>query len=278
MAFEFEGFEPIEDDEDPTEGVSISHNSTGMYSFEHGIAEIPLALAKFLGDKLQTETVVTDVRRAGELFEVNCRRADNSTITYMTDAVILATPSVVTLDIAREILDKEQAKLLDSVNYSPYATVALFSEEPIFNQGFDLSVPDGLIFTDIYDATWVSRKHDIKPSSQKNWITLIYASPASYLDTTFLKIPATELMKTIFEQLDNVLPGSSALVKDWKITQFQYGYPVMLPGSYQRMSRLEKITGNGLFLAGDYLIYPTFEAAASSGQLAAEKVIDWLED
>jgi len=52
----------------------------------------------------------------------------------------------------------------------------------------------------------------------------------------------------------------------------------MTPGSYQRMITLNNISYDGIFLAGDYLIYPTFEAASASGQRAAEKVEEWLKD
>jgi hypothetical protein len=37
------------------------------------------------------------------------------------------------------------------------------------------------------------------------------------------------------------------------------------------MTRLHALTGDGLFLAGDYMSYPTTEDAA-------EEVLDWRED
>ena len=93
-----------------------------------------------------------------------------------------------------------------------------------------------------------------------------------------LELSDKELLSRVLASLDKVLPGSSAKVTGHEITRFRYGFPVMTPGSYQRMMKLDKIDGEGLILAGDYLIYPTFEAAASSGYLAAEKAIEWLAD
>lgn len=278
LAFDFEGFEHIDKEDNLAEEFAEDGNSTGMYSFDHGIAEIPLAIGNHLGNRLQTGTTVTRVERTGEVFEVTCVQADNTRISYRTEAVILATPSAISLQIAGGILGEEQRQILSRVSYAPYATIALFSEVPIFNQGFDLAVPDGLLFTDIYDATWISRHYSDKPSLQKNWITLVYVAPISYQSTTLLSMPDKELMDTVLSQLDQVLPGSSKLIKNWEITRFRYGYPVMTPGSYQQMTRLQAITGGGLYLAGDYLLYPTFEAAASSGQLAAHRVAEWLED
>jgi hypothetical protein len=46
----------------------------------------------------------------------------------------------------------------------------------------------------------------------------------------------------------------------------------MVPGAYKRLIRLNEITDGRLQLAGDYMIYPSFEAAADSGDFAAEKI------
>ncbi len=278
MAYDFEGFESIDDSGDLADEFSDSGNSTGVYTFDEGIAEIPLALEAHLGDRLRVGTTVTQLKKAGELFEISCRQADNKRITYRADSVIVATPSAITLDIAGSILSDEQRQLLGSVSYSPYATIALFSEKPIFNKGFDLAVPDGLMFTDIYDATWVTRHYNKSSKAKQKWITLIYAAPTSYRDNAFPAMSDQKLVSTVFTQLDRLIPAASKLVKGHEITRFQYGYPVMTPGSYRRMTRLQEITNDGLYLAGDYIIYPTFEAAASSGLLAARKTMEWLED
>ncbi|MBU1231574.1 MAG: FAD-dependent oxidoreductase [Proteobacteria bacterium] len=278
LAFDFEGFERLDEDDDLAEEYKDDRNSTGMYSFDRGIAEIPLAIASHLGDRLRTGTTVTAVERTGDLFAVTCAQAGNTRITYRAKAVILATPSAITLNIAGGVLGEEQRQILGSVSYAPYVTIALFSEAPIFNQAFDLAVPDGLLFTDIYDATWIARHFNAKANTQQSWVTLLYVAPVSYRNTALLSMQDQELMSTALTQLDRILPGSSGLIKKWEITRFRYGYPVMTPGSYQRMTRLQAITGGGLYLAGDYLVYPTFEAAASSGQLAARRVMDWFED
>lgn len=279
MAFDFEGFERIDDVDDLAEEFADDGDSTGMYSFDDGIAEIPLALASYLGNRVRTNSMVTAVEREGDFFVVKCIQEGNKIVAYRSEAVVLATPAAVTLHIAGKVLSTEQQQVLRHVRYAPYITIALFSDTQVFNKGFDLAVPDGLLFTDIYDATWISRHNkSSSPDKQQGWVTLIYAAPQSFRDTTLLKMPDRDLINTVLQQLDNILPGASKHIKGWDITRFRFGYPVMVPGSYQKMTRLRSITGNGLFLAGDYLIYPTFEAAAASGQLAAKEVEDWLED
>ncbi|MEE4241943.1 MAG: FAD-dependent oxidoreductase [Desulfopila sp.] len=278
LAFDFEDFESLDEDDDLKEEILDTREGTGMYSFDGGLAEIPLGLARHLGSRLQTGTTVTEVRRKGEIFEVSCLTAADTRIIYHADSVILATPAAITLDIADSVLNLEQRQLLATIDYAPYATIALFSNTPLFNQGFDLAVPDGLLFTDIYDATWVARHYSDNPKYQEKYITMIYAAPQSYKDITLQNLDDETLMKQVLSQLDQVIPDSSKHVKSWEVTRFRFGYPVMTPGSYQRMARLLEIDGDGLFLAGDYLIYPTLEAAAASGQLAADECIDWLDD
>ena len=46
----------------------------------------------------------------------------------------------------------------------------------------------------------------------------------------------------------------------------------MTLGAYRRLRRLHELNAGNLMLAGDYMIYPTFEAAVESGALAANKL------
>jgi hypothetical protein len=51
----------------------------------------------------------------------------------------------------------------------------------------------------------------------------------------------------------------------------------MPPGAYDRLSRLHaQLEDSPPQLAGDYLIYPTFEAAADSREMAAERLREAL--
>ncbi len=52
----------------------------------------------------------------------------------------------------------------------------------------------------------------------------------------------------------------------------------MRKGVYRRLTRLHDITRAPLTLAGDYMVYPTLEAAADSGVMAAEHTMEWLEE
>ncbi len=50
-------------------------------------------------------------------------------------------------------------------------------------------------------------------------------------------------------------------------------FPVLRPGAFAALQPLHgALEDSALQLAGNYLIYPTFEAAADSGALAAERL------
>ncbi len=49
----------------------------------------------------------------------------------------------------------------------------------------------------------------------------------------------------------------------------------MTPGAYTRLTRLHELNTGSLILTGDYMSYPTFEAAVENSWLAAEQV--WKE-
>lgn len=277
IAFDYQESEEVEDIADLTNVGIPGEYETGMYAFDKGISEIPLSITRYLGDKVQADSTVTKIIKKGEVFKVFYIDKNTKTNFYEAYSVILATPSAVSIAIGKEVLSDEQKEIMKKVAYAPYLTVALFSENPIFDKGFDLALPDGSFFTDIYDATWIERYYNDELKNVKAWITTVYIAPETYKDQSILYLADETIMGKIYEHLNKFFPGSKEKVLSFEINRFYYAYPVMTVGAYRRLTRLHEITENGLYLAGDYMIYPTFEAAAISGELAAEEVIEWLK-
>ncbi len=250
---------------------------TGSYSFDHGIAEIPLAVARFLGKRMQTNSEVIQIEKDDDLYFTTYLE-NNIKKTVQSESIVLAVPAPVALKIAKSVLGQEQKEILAQVEYAPFITVALISSDPIFNQGFDLAVPDGMFFTDVYDATWIQRYYNKSLKNVSSYITTVYIAPDSYKDKSMLSMSDKEILSKIYVDLEKIFPGVEKKVDDYKVFRFNYGYPVMTLGAYKRLTRLHNITEDGLQLAGDYTIYPTLEAAADSGVLAAEKIREWLEE
>jgi protoporphyrinogen oxidase len=249
---------------------------SGSYSFITGITEVTDAIANHLGNKIQLNSTVKSVTLANGIYTVSYEDGAKNTYSMRSRTVILAVPSSIALQIASNVLSAEQKSIMGQIYYAPYITVALFSDEPIFNGTFDLAVPDNYFFTDIYDSTWVQRAYDNSLQNKKKYIMGIYIAAQSYKDETLLALSDGEVLSAIYTRLDALFPGASNKVTGSDIQRFPYAYPVMTKGAYTRLTRLHTITTGRLQLAGDYMAYPTFEAAVESGSIAADKIKDRL--
>jgi len=74
--------------------------------------------------------------------------------------------------------------------------------------------------------------------------------------------------------LEKMFPGVRNKVDGYDVYRHIFAYPVMTIGAYHRLSRLHEISEGSFILAGDFMIFPTFEAAVDSGFLAAEKAME----
>jgi protoporphyrinogen oxidase len=277
IAFDYEGFKPIRDVNDLDTSPSKGRWPTGAYTFERGITEVTDALADYLGDKIQCNSTVTQVSRNGKDYTVVYEDKDGISHAMHSNVVILAVPAPIALRLAPTILSNEQKEILEQIPYATYATVALFSEVPIFDKAFDLAVPDNLFFTDVYDATWVEKYYNKSLRDVPHYIVTVYVAPQRYTDRSVLSMSDEEILDSIYKDLEKIFPGVEQYVTGYDIHRFPYAYPVMTLGAHHRLSRLHHITDGSFLLAGDYTIYPTLEAAVESGEIAAEKAKKVLE-
>lgn len=274
IAFDFEGAESVEDIAD-LEEVDPSTEASAAYTFRTGITELTDALAAALGERLELQATVQAITATDAGYQVTYLTADGATQMLTAHQVILAVPAPVALAIAAAVLTPEQQELLRQIPFAQYITCALFSDAPIFDQAFDLAVPDDRFMTDVYDSTWVQRHYDPDLRDQPVYIAGVYIAPDSYEDTTLIDLDDDEILERIYTDLSDIFPDVQEKVTGYDIQRFRYAYPVMLPGAYERLMRLHELNADSdILLAGDYMIYPTFEAAAESGYLAAEMVLD----
>lgn len=274
IAFDFEGDDyPVDQEDVDTIIRGNSGEGSGAYSFRHGIAEVIEALAKFMGDKAQHSSRVLSVAGGDE---------EGYEITYLHDgiekivqskSVIFSTPMPVTKKIGAQVLPFAQQQLLSLVPYAQFVTAAIFSDEPIYTDAFDLAVPDKWFVTDVYDCTWMQKKLGEK---HKGYVASMYIGPHSYKDTSLVALSDEELLERSYKDVQVIWPDIREKVKGYDIHRFEYAYPVMTPGAYGRLTKLWAMLNGGVQIAGDGMIYPTFEAATQSGTIAAERIDEWL--
>lgn len=274
IAFDFEG-ESFPLDREDVQAIirGDEPEGSGSYSFRHGIAEVIEALAAFMGGKARHSSRVVSVTGGDEQGYEVAYLCGGEERTVSTKSVIFATPMPVTRAIGAKVLPRNQRELLSLVPYAQFVTAALFSEEPIYTDAFDLAVPDGWFVTDVYDCTWMQRKLGER---HKGYVASMYIGPHTYRDTSLVGMSDAELLDTSFRDLERIWPDIRARVKGYDIHRFEYAYPVMTPGAYARLTRLWGMLNGGVQIAGDGMIYPTFEAAVQAGTIAAERIDAWL--
>lgn len=243
------------------------------YTFVKGLTELTNKLSEVLNNKIRLNSTVVRITKEGNNYLVVYVGKNGKESTVIAKKVVLAVPAPTAIKIAPTVISKDKTAIMDQIKYSSYATVALFSKEPIFDKAFDLAVPDGYFFTDIYDSTWVEKYYDSKKKLTDH-IMSVYVAPKNYSDHSLDKMSDQELIKNVYNDLDKVFPSASSKITGYDIERFPYAYPVMTLGAYQRLLNLNEINHGSLILAGDYLVYPTFEGAVQSGYLAAKKISD----
>lgn len=271
LYFDYQGGTPVVSEADLENTATPSREKTYTYTFDHGIAEVSEALGGALKNSVQLNTTVTAVNAdAAGGYRVDFIDGQGQKRSLTASVVILATPAPIALEMASSVLSAEQRALLGQIRYSSYVTAALFCDKPVFNTGFDLAVPDGNFFTDVYDSTWVQRHYNPDLQRQQDSIMSVYVAPPSYRDASIFDMSDREILDRIYQDLEKIYPGVRERVVGTDIHRFRHAYPVMTTGAYRRLTRLHEVSKGSLLLAGDYMIYPTFEAALESGVLAYE--------
>ena len=248
-------------------------DQSNSYTFLRGITEVTDKLGQVLDKKIKLNSTVTSVEKKESLYRITYTDQNGAVKQMDANMIVLAVPAPIALKIAPSIISKERTTIMQEISYASYATVALFSKTPIFNKAFDLAVPDGYFFTDVYDATWVQRYYD-KTIDPNTHIATVYIAPQTYTDHSLDNMSDNELLQKVYADLDKVLPGASNQVTGYKVHHFPYAYPVMTLGAYARLIKLNDLNTGSVILAGDYMIYPTFESAVETGYYAAEAIID----
>lgn len=243
--------------------ASDANDSSESWSTQTGIATIATAIAQNLDERIRYQSSVNSISKVKAGYQIEFSTG-GKVHKLTTEKVIVATPAPVAAYIARDVLTEEQKNILKQVDYAQYATVALFSEVPIFNKAFDLAILDGNTITDLYDATWVERHYNSKLDDVKEYIASVYLAPQGVADKSLLKNSDAEIMDIIFTELNTVIPGISEKVIGYDIKRFYHAYPVFNKGYFTRLHRL-KSSLSGIYLVGDYMAYPTFDAAFDSG-------------
>ncbi len=87
-----------------------------------------------------------------------------------------------------------------------------------------------------------------------------------------------QILESTLAGLEKYAPAIRENLLGHDIHRFQYAFPIFAPGYYSTLATLytDGSTQGPVFLAGDYMVYATFDGAVLSAMRAYEQVDEWL--
>ncbi len=252
--------------------------TTPLYSFQSGLAEYTDAITRVLGNRIQLNSNVISIKKDDDWMIVAYNDSSGLTHTLRAKAVILAVPAFIAASLAADLWNEEQKSLLGQVAYSSLCFVSLFSREPVFNQAYDLQIADGMFITDLIDSTRIQRHYNEVVRNKDSYITGVMIAPPSSRDQSIKQLTEEQLLEKIYTALEKIDPAVRNKITDRRIQWFSNSLPVMSPGAFERLERLQAITTGSLALSGSYVLYPDFPSTVQSGYRAASQVIRVLQE
>ena len=253
---------------------NVKEHHSHLWSPLTGIITITDTLTEKLGSAIRLGASVTEISFSNKIYHVHYQHKEQPR-TIRCRSLVISTPAPITLSIAESVLTDTQRKLLQQISYTSYITLALYSDQPIFNNAFSLTLLNGGFITEIYDATWIERHAVKEKANGKPFIVSTHLAPHNFQDNSLIDMSDDQLLTVIRKELDHIEKDIAKRITGYDIQRFPLVCPVMSPGAYHRLDELSR-SQRGVYLAGDYTIHPSFEAAIESGFDAAKKAAAWI--
>ena len=241
---------------------------SGVYSFRHGMHEIIAAAAKGLGPSVvrtgaRVERIALD---GGDEFpvRVTCGRD-----TLRARACVLTVPAPIAADIAAEALSRGVREALLSIPYAPYVTVNLMLEHRVLHESWSIATI-GEFFVTLYDAVRTQVAEDYAGPA----VLGVYIAPERASDRSLLAMPDEAIVARVLDGLRKYVPDIRDLVIGHDVQRFRHAFPVFRTGYTDALRTLDTDASvqGPLVLAGDYMVYATFDGAVESAVRAVERL------
>jgi protoporphyrinogen oxidase len=226
-----------------------------------------------LFDKIETGAEVSQVRVNGDDSVSVTYHQNGQTNVIRADKVVLTTPAPITASIVSSGFSQAVRQALESISYSTYVTLNLFTSERLWKDAWTMACLDTFFLT-IYDAirTQVPADYDEKG------ILGIFIAPESAGDDSLLAMSDAAILENTLADLERYFPSIRSKVLGHDIQRFIYAFPVFAENYHQilRVLQTDPTTQGPLFLAGDYMVYATFDGAIISAFRAYDQVTDYV--
>lgn len=237
-------------------------------SWPGGLGVLSETLAKELGPRVQTGAMVVSTRQTPGGVEVQYLK-NGKLEKVRADAVVFATHMLITSRVAKD-LSEEKLAAMAKIKYSSYVTVPLSFSEMVWDQGYSLWSTDS-IFTDI---TFDAQNNSHFPGTEKmpGQVAVAYApmGTAQHEGRYHLQETSDEkILAQVRKDLEKVLPGSVAKLKEARVIRWGHAMPAMGPDYFKDIQPVVAKPEGRYFFAGEDTQAPALEGAVYSGYFAA---------
>jgi len=190
------------------------------------------------------------------------------------DAVVVATSAPEAARIAADLLTAAERELLAGIRYAPALALALALRRPLGPHAELVRFPHAegspLETVLLEPGAGGGRAPDGRG------LAVLRATGAFGAST--LDLPDETVEKELLDAFESVRPGMRSATLFGRVLRVREALPRFDVGHYRAIARLERLgselrlAGRRLYLAGDYLVDPSFAGALASGQRAARAV------
>ncbi|MFC1854066.1 flavin monoamine oxidase family protein [candidate division CSSED10-310 bacterium] len=233
-------------------------NISDVYTFPRGMIEVVETLMGVLSTRVQKGAQVTSVEVDNDdMVTVNYNQHGQDK-TVKGRAAVLTTPAPITASIVVNGLHQTVIQALQSVFYSSYVTLNLFTSERLLSDYWAIASLDDY-FVSVYDSIRTQVPLDYTGKS----ILGVYLVPQFASDPTLFLTPDAQILEQSLVSLEKYYPTIRQKVLGHDIHRFGHAYPVFGKNYHTILGTLHNHPSvwGPLFLAGDYMVYPTFEEA-----------------
>lgn len=235
-----------------------------------GNEQIPRALARALGERVQTGAKAEEVRSSEEIVQVRYVQG-GSDHTVSARECVVAVPAYVAREIVSD-LPAEKQRALQAVRYGTYVNVGFFTAErgrQPWDRIYAATVVDKSFQVLVNPATVLRRGHE----RAQGGALLLYAGGEAA--RRLMELSDDEVVGAFQSDLEQLLPTVSGCVERTVVQRWPQAIPYWAPGGRTLKDALRKPMGNVHF-AADYVAYPSMQVAAAAGTTAATTIAERL--
>jgi len=216
-----------------------------LTSFYNGAQTITETIAGKLGERLKLEVVVHGIENIGDLYRVH-----TSNGVYESDAVVLASPAIVSAEILKDI-DKDLSRSLLKIPYPPLSVVCFgYKKEKIGHplNGFGFLIPhkeERRILGTLWDSS-------IFPNRAPEGYVLLRTMIGGAQSPELALLDDNKLVSAVFDELKPML--SIKTEPDMiRIYRWDKAIPQYVSGHGERLKTIDERLRSlpGLYLAGN---------------------------